>query len=93
MPDPSPDFKPKGRAELVFRQLEDEWVIFDPASNRLHALNLTGALIWDYCDGDRTLREIAEVVRDAFAERGEDVDVLADVIATAASFRAEGLLA
>ena len=37
---------PKGRSEVIFRPLDDSWVLFDPRSERVHVLNLTAALVW-----------------------------------------------
>ncbi len=35
-------------------------LLFDPVTNNGHALNATGALIWDYCDGALWAEAIAD---------------------------------
>ena len=85
--------KPLGRAEVVFRQLDEEWVIFDPKTHRLHALNLTAALVWEHCTGEMTMPEIASVVAEAFPQPVDPDAVLRDVEGAVAQFHAEGLLA
>ncbi|NIR44553.1 MAG: HPr-rel-A system PqqD family peptide chaperone [Gemmatimonadetes bacterium] len=74
----------------MFRQVDEDWVVFDPAANNLHVLNLTAALIWSHLDGEHSPREISQTVLDAF---GIDADrAAADVEAALERFRAAGLL-
>lgn len=85
--------RPRARPDVVFRQLADEWVIFDPAADRLHALNLTAALVWSFLDGARDVDGIAGEVGRAFDPPRSRADVLADVRAAVGRFAEEGLLA
>ena len=85
--------RPRARDDVVFRPLDDEWMIFDPTTDRLHALNLTAALIWTSCDGQHDLAQIAADVADAFGPPAESDAVADDVQHTVARFRREGLLA
>jgi hypothetical protein len=89
---PSGD-RPRGRDDIVFRQLDDEWVLFDPKADRLHALNLTAALVWSHCMGELDAGAIADAVGGSFDPPVASVDILADVEATLQRFREEGLLA
>lgn len=34
-------------------------LLFDPATDKGYALNLAGALVWDYCDGELTGAEVS----------------------------------
>ncbi|UCF40657.1 MAG: PqqD family protein [Gemmatimonadota bacterium] len=77
----------------MFRQLDDEWVLFDPTADRLHALNLTAALVWSHCTGELDAEAIADAVGGAFDPPVAGADILADVRATLDRFRAEGLFA
>ena len=92
MTDTAPD-RPRTRDDLVFRPLDDEWVVFDPAADKLHAMNLTAALVWSHCTGDATLEEIAAAVGEAFDPPVEGPTILGDVREAVERFRAEGLLA
>jgi hypothetical protein len=87
------EVRPRVRDDVVFRELEREWVVFDPVSRRLHQLNVTAALVWEHCGGDLTVAEIAEAVRAAFAEAPDAESVRRDVEDAVALFRREGLLA
>ena len=35
-------------------------LLFDPRADIGHTLNAAGALVWEYCDGERTDAEIAQ---------------------------------
>jgi len=84
---------PRQRPDAVFRQLDDDWVIYDPTTNRLHVLNLSAALVWTHCTGERDTREIVEAIRGAYASAPPTAEIERDVSATLDQFRAEGLLA
>lgn len=51
-------FKPK-RIDALKVELEDEFVVYDPATHRAHCLNRSASLIWLACDGRATVSEIA----------------------------------
>jgi len=86
-----PTGQPRAREDLLFRQVDDEWVVFDPAASELHVLNLTAALIWSHCTGELTPEQIAEAVGAAYDIEPERAR--ADVQATLQRFREAGLLA
>ena len=77
----------------MFRQLDDEWVLFDPQADRVHALNLTAALVWSHCTGERDAAAIAAAVGGSFDPPLASADILADVEATILRLREEGLFA
>lgn len=39
-------------------------LLFDPMTNQGYTLNVAGALVWDYCDGALTDRQIAQELVD-----------------------------
>ncbi len=69
--------RPKLRDDLIFRQVEEDFVVYDPVSDRTALLNLSAAVVFDLCDGTLTIREIADEVATVFTE--EQRDLLADV--------------
>lgn len=77
---------------MVFRQLSDDWVIFDPVANQIHVLNLSAALVWTSCDGTRALDEIVGEVAASFVDASPEA-VRGDVEAALQRFGSEGLLA
>ncbi len=51
--------KPKVRKDLDIVELDDELVLYDPARDEVHYLNVTAALVFRLCDGSATVRELA----------------------------------
>jgi PqqD family protein of HPr-rel-A system len=85
-----PALKPKARTDLTFVQIEDEAILYDPESVRLHHLNHSAALIFQLCDGSGTVEELA---RDIADELGlpED-DILKQVQQVVGHFEHSGIL-
>lgn len=86
------EWKPVARDDVVFRQLADEWVLFDADSNQIHVLNMTAARVWLECDGTRTAAAIAQELRADFEEAPSAETVQADVVATLTDFADRGLV-
>jgi hypothetical protein len=84
---------PTAREDVVFRQLDDEWVLYDPSANKLHVLNLTAALVWTHLNGETASPDIAEAIREALEPSEVPSSVVTDVESAISRFRAEGLLA
>jgi Stigma-specific protein, Stig1/Coenzyme PQQ synthesis protein D (PqqD) len=51
------------RTQLTIRELPDETLIYDHATNKAHCLNRTAALVWHSCDGKMTVRELAGLLQ------------------------------
>jgi PqqD family protein of HPr-rel-A system len=85
-----PALKPKARADLTFVQVEDEAILYDPESVRLHHLNPSAALIFQLCDGSGTVKELA---RDIAEELGlPPDDILQQVQQVIGHFEHSGIL-
>ena len=56
--------------------VENGYVAYDTAADRLHELNPVAALIVELCDGSRTIEEIRELVKPVLPEgaREEEID-------------------
>ncbi|MGB7067869.1 MAG: PqqD family protein [Pyrinomonadaceae bacterium] len=55
--------KPVSRSEnIVVQELDAEVLIYDLDANRAFALNETSAMVWQNCDGKRTVAEIGKKV-------------------------------
>ncbi|HYO92772.1 MAG TPA: PqqD family peptide modification chaperone [Pyrinomonadaceae bacterium] len=51
---------PKARSKgLVIKKLADEVLVYDLETNKAHCLNTTAALVWNHCDGRKSVSEIA----------------------------------
>ena len=71
-----PGWRPRSRDDVVFRRVGEDWVLFDPVTQRIHILNLTAALVWSFCTGDEDVPAVEARVRDAFGIAVEDPKVV-----------------
>jgi PqqD family protein of HPr-rel-A system len=81
---------PQVREDILFRELDDGCVLYDPASEKVHALNQTAGLLWCLIDGNRSVAEMAETLAEASGADAEQV--LGDAIRTLEGFERQGLL-
>lgn len=57
------DDKPLSRkVDIVIQELEKEVLIYDLKKNKAYCLNQTSAMVWQECDGTKTIGEITEVL-------------------------------
>ncbi len=57
------DQSPRARKnKLIVKDLPDETLVYDLENDKAHCLNQTAARIWQYCDGNRSIAEIAELM-------------------------------
>ena len=56
--------KPRAKRDgLLSEQLEDELIVYDRERDRAHCLNRTAALVWRHADGERTIADLAAILR------------------------------
>lgn len=80
---------PRRREGLSERPLPDELVLYDPETDKAYLLNRSAAAIWDLCDGERSLPELAvELAGNA----APNEDLLREVASAVARLCAEDLL-
>ncbi len=65
--------RPTQGADCRLERLENEALLFCPATAQTVFLNETAALVWDLCDGARTVGEIVELLRGAYPEAADDL--------------------
>ena len=54
------------RADVLVREIDGELVILDRTRGLVHQLNDTASFVWQRCNGDRSVREIATDVAATF---------------------------
>jgi SynChlorMet cassette protein ScmD len=79
--------KPVAKPQIRFREESDNWVIlFDPDSGNSRVLNPISAFIWKLLDGNHTVIDIVEKIRDYYAnvpqEAEQQVTEFIEVLAT-----------
>jgi Coenzyme PQQ synthesis protein D (PqqD) len=60
------------RAELVVQNLPEETLVYDLKTNEAHCLNKTAAFVWKYCDGNNSVSDISDLVKNNFGTAVED---------------------
>lgn len=69
------------KAGYRLEQLDGELLLYHLQEERVIYCNTTASLIWQLCDGQRTLAELIALLREAFPEASETL--AADVMAAA----------
>src|SRR5579871_909383 len=65
------------RDGLVVQKLEGEVVVFDTESQKAHCLNETAAMIWEHCDGKKTISELSVLLPEGGVKEREEMVWLA----------------
>lgn len=82
--------RPETRDDLTLVEIDDEALVYDPASATIHHLNRIGKLVFQLCDGKATTEETAAGIAEAFGYYLDPVQ--RDVRSTVTYLRREGLL-
>ena len=59
------------RNGVLSERVDDEILVYDREADRAHCLNRTAALVWHHADGERTIADLAAILR-------EQLDPVAD---------------
>ena len=54
--------------------LDDELIVFHPAGMKVLHSNQSGTLIWQLCDGQRTVADIVALLRAAYPEADAEIE-------------------
>jgi len=66
------------RNGLVIQKLTDEVVVYDTNNQRAHCLNSTAALVWEHCDGSRSVKELSMLLQGDQTAREEMIWIALD---------------
>jgi hypothetical protein len=59
------DRLPRARKQgLIVERLADDVIVYDLDRHKAHCLNRAAALVWDYCDGRKTVEEVRQALSD-----------------------------
>ncbi len=65
-------------SDFLLERIDENVLLYHPGLTKTIHLNQTAAIVWDMCDGTRSVQEIADTLGleypDAVAEIREDVD-------------------
>jgi pyrroloquinoline quinone biosynthesis protein D len=79
---------PTRRPHFQIERLDDNVLLYHPGLTKTIQLNESASLIWELCDGQRSIREIADLLSEAYPDAA--AEVRDDVAATLRRFAEEG---
>ena len=85
-----PTSKPRRKPDYRLELLDDEIVLYHPTDTRMLYFNQTASLIWQLCDGERSVEQITALLAAAYPEA--ETDIPADVQATLEDFLKQGCI-
>ena len=77
--------------DILRQEACKETLLYSPAGRAVHVLNPTARTIWEQCDGQHSIGDIAQALREQFATAPEH-DLEGDVRRTLQAFAEKGLL-
>lgn len=54
------------KEKLVVQEMPDEVLVYDLKQHKAHCLNKTAAFVWNQCDGQTNVSELAQLLREEF---------------------------
>jgi hypothetical protein len=85
-----PSKKPRRKTDYRLELIDDELLLYHPGRTKILYCNQTASLIWELCDGERTVEEVAALLRESYPEAAEIIP--ADVEATLGQFLEQGAI-
>src|SRR4051812_49858266 len=66
--------KPRISDDVTVCEIDGEAVAYDPAGHRFHYMNHAAALVLDLCDGESTVKQMAEAIADVYEMPEDEVE-------------------
>jgi hypothetical protein len=82
--------KPHRKMDYRLEMVDDELLLYHPGEAKILYCNQTASLVWQLCDGQRTVQEMVALLGAAFPEAVEAV--AADVEVTLQQFLRHGAI-
>ena len=73
--------RPLKREEIVYKNLDNETLLYNPQTRAVHILNKTSLLVWELCDGNHSLEMIEKEIKEKF-EVSNGYDIRGDIEVT-----------
>jgi hypothetical protein len=65
--------KPRSKPDFRLEEIDGELLLYHPAQTTILYCNTSASLIWQLCDGRRTIEEIINLLAAAFEQEPETV--------------------
>ena len=82
--------RPRRAPGFHLEQMDDETLLYHPDGNKIIQLNQTAALVWQLCDGLRTVETITGLLQQAYPESAAEINV--DVLELLRQFAENGCI-
>jgi hypothetical protein len=82
--------KPVQKLGYQLETIDNELLLYHPAETKVMYCNETASLIWQLCDGQRTVHEIIDMLAEAYPTAA--VDIVNDVRETVQQFLDHGAI-
>ena len=83
--------KPLRNDQVLLRKLEDECLLYDQETCRIHVLNGAAGFVWEMCDGTHSMHDMEDTIQRAYDSVG-DANVAEDLRRIVAEFAELDLL-
>ena len=80
--------KPLRKQEYRLEKMDNELLLFNPQNLVVLYLNESASVVWQLCDGLRTMRQMADLIAEAYPETASSI--LDDVQNTIKLFKDKG---
>ncbi|MDO9084974.1 MAG: PqqD family protein [Anaerolineaceae bacterium] len=84
------DKKPLRNQDFRLEKMDDELLLFNPKSTNILYLNETASLIWQLCDGQRSVNTMIDLLSESFPEA--ELSIKKDVEETITLFSDHGAI-
>ena len=68
-----PSDKPLRVPDYRLEEVDGDAMLFHPARDEIHQLNSTAALIWQLCDGARTVSQLIALLQESYPEAAAQI--------------------
>ena len=82
---------PIHNSDILLQEAGEETLLYSPEGRAVHVLNPTARFVWDRCDGQHSVGDLAQALREQFGVAPVH-DVEGDVRRTLGTFAEKGLL-
>jgi hypothetical protein len=81
-------FVPKQQPGRLCEEMDGEYLVYSPGDGKALFLNESAALIWNLCDGQRSVQDIIDLLSNTYP----GIDMAVDVQATIDRLSLEGII-
>jgi hypothetical protein len=65
--------RPMHEPNYRLEEVDGDVMLFHPARTEIHHLNATAALVWQLCDGQRSIGEIILILQESYPEAKDEI--------------------